>query len=104
MQPVATSPDKSNASPPVAPGPAPIASVSNGQRLRRHVARVFHDNPALYAVIGLLLLCIANVCLSTDFLTSKNLSNVLRQVSINAIIASGMTVVILTGGIDLSVG
>lgn len=42
--------------------------------------------------------------LSPDFLTKGNLLNVLRQTSVNAIIAAGMTFVILTGGIDLSVG
>jgi ribose transport system permease protein len=39
-----------------------------------------------------------------NFLTVNNLLNVFRQVSINALIAFGMTFVILTGGIDLSVG
>ncbi len=38
------------------------------------------------------------------FLTVSNLLNILRQTSVNAIIAAGMTFVILTGGIDLSVG
>ena len=42
--------------------------------------------------------------LSPSFLTSGNILNVLRQVSTNANIALGMTLVILTGGIDLSVG
>ncbi len=42
--------------------------------------------------------------LSDSFLTSGNIINVLRQTSVNAIIAAGMTFVILTGGIDLSVG
>ncbi|WP_115617388.1 ABC transporter permease [Chromobacterium vaccinii] len=42
--------------------------------------------------------------LSADFLTANNLLNVMRQVSINALIAFGMTLVILLGGIDLSVG
>lgn len=42
--------------------------------------------------------------MSPNFLTVNNLMNVLRQVSINALIAFGMTFVILTGGIDLSVG
>jgi ribose transport system permease protein len=41
---------------------------------------------------------------SSDFFTVNNMFNVLRQVSINALIAFGMTFVILTGGIDLSVG
>ena len=38
------------------------------------------------------------------FLSPGNLSNVLRQVSNNGMVAVGMTLVILTGGIDLSVG
>lgn len=42
--------------------------------------------------------------LNPDFISVSNLMNVLRQVSINALIAFGMTFVILTGGIDLSVG
>ncbi len=42
--------------------------------------------------------------LSPHFLTTDNLLNVSLQVSISAIIAAGMTMVILTGGIDLSVG
>ncbi len=41
--------------------------------------------------------------LSGSFLTLSNLLNIARQVSINAVIAAGMTFVILTGGIDLSV-
>lgn len=41
---------------------------------------------------------------SSHFLTATNLLNVLRQISINGILAIGMTVVCLTGGIDLSVG
>lgn len=42
--------------------------------------------------------------LNTAFLDLSNLLNLLRQVSINGLIAFGMTFVILTGGIDLSVG
>ena len=42
--------------------------------------------------------------LSPSFFTTTNLLNVLRQVSINGILAIGMTFVVLTGGIDLSVG
>jgi ribose transport system permease protein len=52
----------------------------------------------------MLLLMVALTVLSPSFLTIGNLLNVTRQVSINAIIAAGMTFVILTGGIDLSVG
>jgi ribose transport system permease protein len=55
-------------------------------------------------VIGLLLIVVIISVMSPNFLTLNNLLNVLRQVSINALIAFGMTFVILTGGIDLSVG
>lgn len=55
-------------------------------------------------LLGLLLLCIALTILSDRFFTVNNLLNVARQISINAIISVGMTLVILTGGIDLSVG
>ncbi|MEK6351530.1 MAG: ABC transporter permease [Burkholderia cenocepacia] len=57
-----------------------------------------------YPLVGLIVVCIAMMIASPSFLSAANLENVLRQVSINAIIAVGMTCVILTGGIDLSVG
>ena len=47
---------------------------------------------------------VGNVSGEWVFLTRRNISNVLNQVSINAVIAFGMTLVILTKGIDLSVG
>ncbi|HSQ34027.1 MAG TPA: ribose ABC transporter permease, partial [Peptostreptococcaceae bacterium] len=56
------------------------------------------------SLIGLLILVIIVSVLSPTFFTIPNLLNVFRQTSINAIIAAGMTFVILTGGIDLSVG
>lgn len=54
--------------------------------------------------VGLLVLILVVAVLSPSFLTVNNILNVLRQTSINAVIAAGMTFVILTGGIDLSVG
>ncbi|BDG45670.1 ribose ABC transporter permease [Parageobacillus sp. KH3-4] len=62
------------------------------------------DVKKLGPLIGFFLLCIVLSILSDSFLTVNNWMNVLRQVSINALIAFGMTFVILTGGIDLSVG
>lgn len=56
------------------------------------------------SLLGLILLIIVMSFLNSRFLTISNLSNVFTQVSVNAIIAMGMTFVILTGGIDLSVG
>ncbi len=55
-------------------------------------------------LFGLLIITVVLSIVSSDFLTLNNIFNVLRQVSINALIAFGMTFVILTGGIDLSVG
>lgn len=55
-------------------------------------------------LFGLILLIIVVSILNPSFLSIANIFNVLRQVSISAIIAFGMTFVILTGGIDLSVG
>lgn len=55
-------------------------------------------------MIGLSAMFVMLTFLSPSFLTSSNILNVLRQVSTNANIALGMTLVILTGGIVLSVG
>ena len=56
------------------------------------------------SLIGLVILIGIVGMLSPSFFTVANLLNVLRQTSINGVIAAGMTFVILTGGIDLSVG
>lgn len=55
-------------------------------------------------LIGLIALVIIISIMNSGFLRTANIFNLLRQVSINALIAFGMTFVILTGGIDLSVG
>lgn len=56
------------------------------------------------SLAGLFVLGALLAILSPDFLTLSNLMNVLNQVSLNGLVAVGMTFVILTGGIDLSVG
>ena len=66
--------------------------------VRTHVLKSYGS------LLGLIGICIVLGILSDRFLTISNLTNVARQVSINAILASGMTLVIITGGIDLSVG
>jgi len=55
-------------------------------------------------LLGIIIICVVMSIITPVFATSTNVFNVLRQVSINAIIAMGMTFVILTAGIDLSVG
>lgn len=58
-----------------------------------------------YGLIAILLGAVVILSLVSDtFLTVTNLMNVLRQVSINGILAVGMTFIILTAGIDLSIG
>ena len=64
----------------------------------RHVVRYF----TLFAGLGGLF--VAGALLHPQFLTIANQRDVLGQVSINGILAVGMTLVILTAGIDLSVG
>ncbi|WP_371846481.1 ribose ABC transporter permease [Vibrio cholerae] len=56
------------------------------------------------SLIALLCLVVVVSFLNPNFFTVDNLLNILRQTSVNAIIAVGMTLVILTAGIDLSVG
>ena len=52
----------------------------------------------------LILLAIGFQMITGKFITSNNLSIIMQQASINIVLAAGMTFVILTGGIDLSVG
>ena len=55
-------------------------------------------------LIGLVLIVLVFSNLSSVFLTERNLINILQQSSLNACVAIGMTLVIISGGIDLSVG
>lgn len=56
------------------------------------------------SIIALLVLCIVLTVLSDKFFTLDNGWNIARQISINVCISVGMTLIILTKGIDLSVG
>jgi ribose transport system permease protein len=56
------------------------------------------------SVIALFVLCIVLSLLTDKFFTAANGLNVLRQVAVNVCIATGMTLIVLTAGIDLSVG
>ena len=55
-------------------------------------------------LLGLIILCVVFASMTDVFMTHRNLINILQQSSINACIAIGMTLVIISGGIDLSVG
>jgi ribose transport system permease protein len=84
---------------PSAPQPAPALGGQAAARRRFSISIVDYG-----IVIAFLVLCVALAVLTPTFLTSGNLLNVGRQVSIVAILAAGQTFVILTAGIDLSVG
>ena len=79
--------------------PAPTEAVQSG-RAWRFAHRLY----ALGPLVGLILLCIAGTLLNRDFATLDNMMNVLTRTSFIGIIAVGMTFVIISGGIDLSVG
>jgi len=66
-----------------------------------HIKKFVANNGAL---VGLVVLCLALFIATPNFLTGQNLLNIGIQVSTVAVLAFGMTFVIVAGGIDLSVG
>jgi ribose transport system permease protein len=71
------------------------------------VARIGFSQEVLqvfYRLLAAGLLCLVLAVLSDAFLSANNLLNVLRQASLLFFLSSGLTLVILTGGLDLSVG
>ncbi len=85
----------------MATAPLTKPEIVRNQRRRSILQR--HGTETTLASI-LVVLCVYLSFASPVFLTSGNLSNLVKQSAINGIIALGMTVVIITGGIDLSVG
>ena len=85
------------------PSPKPLSSTLRA-RFSRHGRNWRRVAQTLAPIVVLVLIGVALALLTPRFLTSENLINVVRQSSLNAIVAAGMTLVILTGGIDLSVG
>ena len=76
-------------------------AATTGQARLRTAFRLLQANGILLALIVLL---VVGFALSRNFLTVGNIANVARQASIVGILGIGMTFVILTAGIDLSVG
>lgn len=66
--------------------------------------KVLFAKPEFSVLIALLVLCAFLSFSSPYFLTARNIVNVFRQFSLIAILAVGQALIILTGGIDLSVG
>jgi ribose/xylose/arabinose/galactoside ABC-type transport system permease subunit len=77
------------------------AGVSSGGRLRR-ILTAYTSEASLLA--GLLILAIVLSITAANFLTGPNLLNIVREASFIGIVAWGMTLVIVAGEIDLSVG
>lgn len=74
-------------------------------RIKNGIVKYFKDNIGI--IIALLAMCIFLIIFPTTrstFMTQKNIFNILRQNASNLFLATGMTMVIILGGIDLSVG
>ncbi|MBR2259405.1 MAG: ABC transporter permease [Blautia sp.] len=75
------------------------------EQTRKGIVRYFKDNLGiLIALVGMVLFLYVWPTTHTTFLTTTNIFNVLRQSASNLMLACGMTMVIILGGIDLSVG
>ncbi|MDR3496672.1 MAG: ribose ABC transporter permease [Ancalomicrobiaceae bacterium] len=85
------------------PAPAATAGRVRGQRMRAAL-RAVGMLPVLIILCILIQLACIHYTGQGRFMTVQNLSIMAQQASINIVLAAGMTFVILTGGIDLSVG
>jgi ribose transport system permease protein len=79
------------------------ASLASEDGARRSLLRVA-QHPRTPIIAALVLVCLVMTVLSENFMTDRNLTNILAQSSVVGIAAVGATFVIITGGIDLSVG
>jgi ribose transport system permease protein len=85
------------------PSDKPAPAAASASRLR-HVAREAFRSQELWLLVGLAALCAVFGTLAPRFLEFTNFRTVALQTSTSAIMAVGMTMVIISGGIDLSVG
>lgn len=84
-----------------------VSEIPSSQKKERSLAFMFRRlfrTREIGVLVALLVLCILMTFLSQYFLTTQNLFNVLRGMSTIGIMAIGMTMIIVSGGIDLSVG
>ena len=86
------------------PAASPTPPASAAARARPGSSRWAGAGPTYGALGALLVLVVANALFTPNFATTSNLWNILLQVSTVLLVAVGMTLVIATGGIDLSVG
>jgi len=80
---------------------AAVIRKREGKPQNSRVRKIFNE----YGIFLIFVLLIIVLSIARpNFLRPQNIMNVLRQISINGLLSIGMTFVILTGGIDLSVG
>ena len=78
---------------------APVAKSASAKKM------LMGDLMQTVGILPILILMVAVFgFIAPNFFTESNLLNITRQASINIVLAAGMTFIILTGGIDLSVG
>jgi len=80
-------------------------SINSGSRQKASKVVAWKNFIQVAGILPILVaICVIFSLVTPNFLSLGNLINVIRQASINIVLATGMTFVILTGGIDLSVG
>jgi ribose transport system permease protein len=94
----------------VTPKENPVTTATSEDELTNHgsrpnaIALQIAQHPRTPIVVALVAVCVAMSFLSDHFLAQQNITNVLAQSSVVGIAAVGATFIIITGGIDLSVG
>jgi ribose/xylose/arabinose/galactoside ABC-type transport system permease subunit len=96
--------DDSEARPEADRPAAGVLAAGRGRRARYLEGLVEWLGPGTGVVLGFLLIVVIGSLVSPYFLTQRNITNVLLQSAMLGVVAVGMTFVILTAGIDLSVG
>lgn len=86
---------------PTCTGTSATATVDTRQGMAARTGRRLREYATLFILAGLVL---AASMVSADFFTAPNLSNISRQIAGFGIMSMGMLLVVLTGGIDLSIG
>ncbi len=71
--------------------------------MNENIRKWVKDSKYLFSILALLLVVMVSSFLSGSFFTSDNLITIIRQASVLLILSSGLTAVVLTGGIDLSI-
>ena len=75
------------------------------ERTKKSVKRYFKDNLGILCALAVMIIFLyVYPTTHSTFLTKTNIFNVLRQNAPNLLLSCGMTMVIILGGIDLSVG